>query len=129
MYTNGSAEQTENPAAVNQLLYELSPLLESVGMNDVFQRVYISAQNHALLIPLLVLYTISQVPRMVTLKYLKNQIQSGSSGSSSVKRELDAAAFVVGLYTLTKQYHSDLIEDYLTCLCQYIKSSVAQVGK
>jgi len=128
IYTNGTPEQSENTTAINQLLYELGPLLESVGMNDVFQRVYTSASNHTLLIPMLVLYTISQVPRMVTLKYLKNQMQSGSSSSSNVKRDLDCSAFVVGLYTLTKQYHSDLIEDYLTCLCQYIKSYIVQAG-
>lgn len=115
---------------MNELLYELSPLLESVGMNDVLQRVYISAQNHFLLIPLLVLYTISQVPRMVTLKYLKNQMQTGGSSSSgSGKRDLDSSVFVIGIYTLTKQYHSDLIDDYLTCLCQFIKSHVEQAGR
>jgi hypothetical protein len=115
---------------MNELLYELGPLLESVGMNDVLQRVYVSAQNHALLIPLLVLYTISQVPRIVTLKYLKNQIQSASSSSSSSgKRDMDCSAFVIGIYTLTKQYHSDLIDDYLTCLCQFIKSHVDQAGR
>lgn len=128
IYTNGTPEQSENTTAITQLLYELGPLLESVGMNDVFQRVYTSAPNHTLLIPMLVLYTVSQVPRMVTLKYLKNQMQSGSSSSSNVKRDLDCSAFVVGLYTLTKQYHSDLIEDYLTCLCQYIKSYIVQAG-
>jgi hypothetical protein len=129
-YTNTNIQQTEYPPVMNELLYELGPLLESVGMNDVLQRVYVSAQNHALLIPLLVLYTISQVPRIVTLKYLKNQIQSASSSSSSSgKRDMDCSAFVIGIYTLTKQYHSDLIDDYLTCLCQFIKSHVDQAGR
>jgi hypothetical protein len=115
---------------MNELLYELGPLLESVGMNDVLQRVYVSAQNHFLLIPLLILFTISQVPRMFTLKYLKNQMQT-TSGSSSTggKRDMDCSAFVIGMYTLTQQYHSDLIEDYLTCLCQFIKSHVDQAGR
>jgi hypothetical protein len=114
---------------MNELLYELGPLLESVGMNDILQRVYVSAQNHFLLIPLLVLFTISQVPRIVTLKYLKNQMQTtGGSSSSSGKRDMDCSAFVIGIYTLTKQYHSDLIDDYLTCLCQFIKSHVDQAA-
>ncbi|CAF1096037.1 unnamed protein product [Adineta ricciae] len=129
IYTNTNSQQTEYPESLNELLYELGPLLESVGMNDVLQRVYVSAQNHFLLIPLLVLYTISQVPRIVTLKYLKNQMQtSGSSSSSGGKRDMDCSAFVIGIYTLTKQYHSDLIDDYLTCLCQFIKSQVEQAG-
>ena len=115
---------------MNDLLYELSPLLESIGMNDVLQRVYISAQNHFLLIPLLVLYTINQVPRLFTLKYLKNQMQATSSSSSSgSKRDMDCSAFVIGVYTLTKQYHSDLIDDYLTCLCQFIKSHIDHAGR
>ncbi|CAF0861289.1 unnamed protein product [Didymodactylos carnosus] len=111
------------PGEMNELLYELSPLLETTGINDILQRVYVSAQNHSLLIPLLVLFTISQVPRLVTLKYLKSQTASSGS-SSSGKKDMDSSAFVIGLYTMTKQYHSDLIEDYLTCLCQYIKSYV-----
>lgn len=115
---------------MNELLYELGPLLESVGMNDVLQRVYVSAQNHFLLIPLLVLYTISQVPRIITLKYLKNQTQTTSgSSSNSGKRDMDCSAFVIGIYTLAKQYHSDLIDDYLTCLCQFIKSHVDHAGR
>ena len=115
---------------MNELLYELGPLLESVGMNDVLQRVYVSAQNHFLLIPLLVLFTISQVPRMLTLKYMKNQMQTtGSSSSSSGKRDMDCSAFVIGIYTLAQQYHSNLIDDYLTCLCQFIKSYVDQAGR
>lgn len=114
---------------MNELLYELGPLLESVGMNDVLQRVYVSAQNHFLLIPLLVLFTISQISRMVTLKYLRNQAQSSSSSSSSSgKRDMDCSAFVIGIYTLTQQYHSDLIDDYLTCLCQFVKSYVDHAG-
>lgn len=130
MHTNTDTDQAAYPTDMNQLLYELGPLLESVGMNDVLQRVYISAQNHSLLIPLLVLFTISQVPRMVTLKYLKNQTQSGSSSSSSSsKRDMDCSAFVIGIYSLTKQYHSDLIDDYLTCICQFIKSHVVQAGR
>ncbi|CAF0980049.1 unnamed protein product [Rotaria sordida] len=129
VYTNSNNQQNEHPETMNELLYELGPLLESVGMNDVLQRVYISAQNHFLLIPLLVLYTISQVPRIITLKYLKNQMQTtSSSSSSSGKRDMDCSAFVIGLYTLTKQYHSDLIDDYLTCLCQFIKSHIEQAG-
>lgn len=130
IYTNNSDQQNEYPDTMNELLYELGPLLESVGMNDVLQRVYISAQNHILLIPLLVLYTISQVPRMITLKYLNNQMQSASSSSSSSgKRDMDCSAFITGIYTLTKQYHSDLIDDYLTCLCQFIKSYIDQAGR
>ncbi|CAF5190814.1 unnamed protein product [Rotaria magnacalcarata] len=54
-------------------------------------------------------------------------LTSGSS-SSSGKRELDCSAFVIAIYTLTKQYHSDLIDDYLTCLCQFIKSHIEQAG-
>ncbi|CAF4401982.1 unnamed protein product, partial [Adineta steineri] len=50
VYTNTNSQQNEYPESINELLYELGPLLESVGMNDVFQRVYISAQNHFLLI-------------------------------------------------------------------------------
>ncbi len=130
LYTNTGGQQTEYPDTMNELLYELGPLLESVGMNDVLQRVYVSAQNHFLLVPLLVLYTISQVPRIVTLKYLKSQMQTNSgSSSSSGKRDMDCSAFVIGIYTLTKQYHSDLIDDYLTCLCQFIKSHVEQAGR
>jgi hypothetical protein len=130
MYTNPTDDKRDDSIATNELLYELGPLLESVGMNDVLQRVYISAQNHSLLIPLLVLFTISQVPRMVTLKYLKSQVQNSSSSSSSnIKRDMDCSAFVIGVYTLTKQYHSDLIEDYLTCLCQCIKSHIVQAGR
>ena len=114
---------------MNELLYELGPLLESVGMNDVLQRVYVSAQNHFLLIPILVLFTVSQIPRMVTLKCLKNQTQSTSGSSSNITgRDMDCSAFVIGIFTLTQQYHSDLIDDYLTCLCQYIKSHVDQAG-
>jgi len=129
IYTNPNSQPDENRETMNQLLYELGPLLESVGMNDILQRVYVSAQNHFLLIPLLVLYTISQVPRIITLKYLKNQMLTTSSSSSSNKRDMDCSAFVIGIYTLTKQYHSDLIDDYLTCLCQFIKSHVDQAGR
>lgn len=114
---------------MNELLYELGPLLESVGMNDVLQRVYVSAQNHFLLIPLLVLFTVSQVPRMMTLKYLKNQTSSSGSSSGNVRRDIDFSAFVTGMVTLTQQYHSDLIDDYLTCLCQFIKSHVELAGR
>ena len=114
---------------MNELLYELGPLLESVGMNDVLQRVYVSAQNHFLLIPLLALFTYSQVPRMVTLKYLKNPSSSSGSSSSNIRRDIDCSAFAIGMFTLTQQYHSDLVNDYITCLCQFIKSHVEQAGR
>ena len=95
IYANTNDQSNEYSESLNDLLYNLSPLLESIGMNDVFQRVYISAQNHFLIIPLLVLYTISQIPRLVTLTYLKNQMQTTTSSSSmSGKREMDCSAFV-----------------------------------
>ena len=128
LYTDTSDQPAEYPESMNELLYELGPLLESVGVNDVLQRVYVSAQNHFLLIPLLVLFTISQVPRMMILKYLKSQIQSTSSSANSGRRDMDCSAFVIGIYTLTQQYHSNLIDDYLTCLCQFIKSQVDNAG-
>lgn len=127
-YITGATEQNDASLAMNELLYELAPLLEAVGMNDVFQRVYISAQNHELVVPLLVLFTISQVPRLVTLKSLNAAPQAANAASNS-KRDIDASAFIVGVYTLTKQYHSDLTADFLTCLCQYIKSYIIHAGR
>lgn len=128
LYTNTDGQQHDYPETMNELLYELGPLLESVGMNDVLQRVYVSAQNHFLLIPLLALFTVSQVPRVMTLKYLKNQASSSGSSSSNIRRDIDFSAFAIGMVTLTQQYHSNLIDDYLTCLCQFIKSHVEFAG-
>lgn len=43
---------------------------------------------------------------------------------------LDSTAFVMGLVTLLKQYHSDITEQFLAVLGQYVRSMVdANVNK
>lgn len=55
---------------------------------------------------------------------------TGGMVSKKYNDPLDSTAFVMGLVTLLKQYHSEITEQFLSVLGQYVRSMVdANVSK
>lgn len=102
------------------LVTELSKYVESSGITDPFKKIYVTTKpidNYALLI---FLFTLSQID-----KFQFNS-QLGITTHRKDKTQYDIAAFVIGIITLLKQFHSTHTQKYLAYMCQYIRLQINQ---
>jgi WASH complex subunit strumpellin len=101
----------------NDVLAELSPYLQSVGLNAPLSQIYLSArpiEDMDLILFLLTVVHLSRVQRDEKLALLVPK----SKGS------IDNAPFVVGVWTLLKQHNSAYWYRYLAYLGQWIRAHI-----
>ncbi|KAJ5073715.1 wash complex subunit strumpellin [Anaeramoeba ignava] len=107
------------PYVNDSLLSELTMYLDTCGMNDPLMKIYVTTepiQELPLVILFLVISNLNQLsynPRLCTLVGTK-------------KSKLDGVPFVVGIFTLLKQFHSSHLERFLDYLGQYIRVDAYQ---
>ncbi|XP_059147627.1 WASH complex subunit 5-like isoform X2 [Physella acuta] len=110
------------PKEENPLLYELSSYLEASGFHNPLRKIYITPPR----LPYFPLFTfLMAIAHLGKLTYAKN---IDSLTCKKPTDPLDAPPFVVGLYTLLKQSHSDIINIFLGFLGQYVRSVVDAIN-
>ena len=101
----------------NPILTELSRYLETAGISDSFTKIYItslSIDNFSLLV---FIFVVSSLMRFQYSPHLGILIYKGSK-----KESVDATAFVIGIITLLKQFHSAHTQKFIAFIGQYVRS-------
>ncbi|XP_071117463.1 WASH complex subunit 5-like [Haliotis cracherodii] len=110
------------PKEENPLMYELTSYLESAGFHNPLLKIYITTARLPYFPLFNFLFTISQLPKLVYNKSISGMM------SKKATDPLDSPTFIVGCYTLLKQFHSDNINFFLAFLGQYVRSVVEVLG-
>ncbi|CAG5129653.1 unnamed protein product, partial [Candidula unifasciata] len=106
------------PKEENSLMYELTNYLEASGFHNPLRKIYITTPR----LPFFSLFTF-----LLTISHLGKLVYVRSIDSLTCKKPtepLDAPPFVVGIYTLLKQSHTDNTNLFLAFLGQYVRSMV-----
>eukprot|EP00013_Stygamoeba_regulata_P029964 CAMPEP_0177666190 /NCGR_PEP_ID=MMETSP0447-20121125/21451_1 /TAXON_ID=0 /ORGANISM="Stygamoeba regulata, Strain BSH-02190019" /LENGTH=1237 /DNA_ID=CAMNT_0019172325 /DNA_START=97 /DNA_END=3811 /DNA_ORIENTATION=- len=102
----------------NPLLSELSRYLENAGISDPLTKIYITTEPIENFPALAFLFVLHTLPRFSYHAQLSTMVTRGDSSP------LDWAAFVVGVITLLKQFHSMHTLQFLAQLCQYVRALI-----
>ena len=100
----------------NDLLYDLTNYLESVGISDPLTKIYITAKPLPNIPLFLFLLILSQLPKLQYIKSVGCLVSKKSESGVTV----DGAALVVGVVTILKQFHSQNTEDCLALLGSHL---------
>lgn len=101
-----------------ELLVELNKYLQWTGIYNSYHKIYTTTRNSYYYSLFLFLFTIGHVSK---LNYMKN-ISCLTAQKNSYN--IDGGPFVIGLATVLKQFHCDIVNFYIQCMCQYILSNV-----
>jgi len=107
-YPGGAGSETGD----NDLLSDLTSYLESVGISDPLTKIYITTKPLPNVPLFLFLLILSQLPKLQYVKSVGCMISKKPEGGATI----DGSAFVVGIITILKQFHSQATEDCLALL-------------
>jgi WASH complex subunit strumpellin len=113
-----SPDSKPYPDDDNPLLAELSRYLENAGISDPLTKIYITAEPIEHFPTLAFLFVLHTLPRFTYHAQLSTMVTHGKSVP------LDWAAFVSGVITLLKQFHSMHTLQFLAHLCQYVRALI-----
>lgn len=99
-------------------LWELNTYLEWAGMYNPYEKVYIDTKHFRNMATAMALLTISQLSK---LNYVKNM---STMIGKKLSEHIDGISFVVGIITVLRQYHVELIHIFLDEMAQYVVSMV-----
>lgn len=99
-----------------ELLSELNKYLEWAGIYDPYEKIYVETKNYRNVSVALFLLTISHLPKLIYVKNMSTLI------GKKLAEHIDGTAFVVGIMTILKQYHSDILQLFIDYLAQYVNS-------
>ena len=106
------------PGEDNAILYELTPYLETAGINDPLSKIFVTTSAVKSFGLASFMFIISQLAK---LEYTKSL---GSMKSRRPVDPIDGPPFVAGCISLLHQFHSDHTHQCLECLGQYVRSTV-----
>lgn len=106
------------PSEDNPLLYELASYLEAMGINNPCLKIYITTKKTPYFSLLAAILVICQLSKLTFTKSISCMV------SKKYNDPLDSTAFVLGMVTLLKQYHSDCGEQFVAVLAQYVRSTI-----
>ena len=125
------------PSEDNPLLYELNPYLESAGLSDPLNKVYVMANSDENISLIVCMFVLSQLSKLQYVKLIGKYSIASSDNDFNVffyfignmigkKEMIDGVPLVIGTMTLLKQYHFDHRDMFLEIISQYIRSIVEQ---
>ncbi|KAL5456944.1 hypothetical protein EMCRGX_G034172 [Ephydatia muelleri] len=106
------------PGEDNAILYELTPYLETAGINDPVSKIFVTTSAVKSFGLASFMFIISQLTK---LEYTKSL---GSMKSRRPIDPIDGPPFVAGCISLLHQFHPDHTHQCLECLGQYVRSTV-----
>lgn len=106
----------EKPCPSVELMWKLNMYLEWAGLYNPYEKVYIETKHFRNMASAMVLLSISQLSK---LNYVKNI--STLIGKKSAEH-IDGISFVVGVITVLRQYHIELIDIFIDEMAQYVVS-------
>lgn len=106
----------EEPGPSTDLLCEVNKYLEWAGIYNPYEKVYIKTKNLQNFALFLFLFVIAHTPK---LQYIKNTCTLVGRKSE----QIDGAAFVIGIVTVLKQFHNDILQLFIEYLGQFVVSA------
>lgn len=115
-------ERFPYPSDENPLMFEISTYLETSGMNEPFQKIYITTKPLDEFPLLMFLYVISELPKF------SYDAKTGAFMCKLNNEPLDGTPFVIGIITMLKQFHVAHTQTFLAYLGQYLRSTINSVA-
>lgn len=106
----------QKPAPGVDLLVEVNKYLEWAGIYNPYEKVYIETNKFRSISASLTLLTISQLSKW---NYVKNV--SSLIGRKSTEH-IDGISFMIGILTVLRQFHVEVIQMYIDQMAQYVIS-------
>lgn len=98
-----------------ELLTTLNTYLQWTGIHNPYQKVYVKAKNEYSFAQFLFVFVAGHISK---LQYVRNL----STFTGRKAEQIDGAAFVIGMVTLLKQFHIDIMSAFIEHVAQYIIS-------
>lgn len=115
---NANSFDSSRQLPQNELLFELNKYLESAGLYNPYHTIYLTTKNSHYYALFIFLFVIGHLPK---LQYAKN-VSSLSGRKSS--DQIDGCPLIVGIMTILKQFHRDVIILFVEYMCQYALSFI-----
>lgn len=106
----------QNPAPGVDLLVEVNKYLEWAGIYNPYEKVYIETNTFRSISASLALLTIAQLPKWNYVKNVANLM------GRKAAEHIDSVSFVVGILTVLRQFHVEVIHMYIDQMAQYVIS-------
>lgn len=106
----------EHPAPGVDLLVEVNKYLEWAGIYDPYEKVYIETNSFRSISASLTLLTISQLSKFNYVKHITSLIGRKST------EHIDGTSFIIGILTVLRQFHIEVIHMYIDQMAQYVIS-------
>lgn len=107
-----------NPCPSIELLTEFNKYLEWAGIYNPYEKNYLETPTFRTISALMTLLTISQ---LLKLNYLKTH-EIDSMVGKKVADHIDGVSYVIGLLTILRQYHTEVIQMFIDQMSQYVIS-------
>lgn len=105
-----------NPCPSDELLSEVNKYLEWAGIYNPYEKIYIETKHFRDIATAMVLLTISQLSKLNYVKNISTLIGKKSS------EHIDGISFVVGILTVLRQFHVDVMQMFIDEMSQYVVS-------
>lgn len=106
----------EKSGPSTDLLCEVNTYLEWAGIYNPYEKVYIKTKNLQHFAVFLFLFVVAHISKF---QYIKNTCSLIGRKSE----QIDGAAFVVGIVTVLKQFHSEILQLFIAYLGQFVVSA------
>lgn len=109
---------TTKPVPSIDFLCEINKYLEWTGIYNPLKTIYVTTKNSHYFALILFLFVIAHIPKF---QYIKN---IGSLTGRKSSEHIDGTAFVIGIVTVLRQFHRNIMYSFLEYICQYITSFI-----
>lgn len=106
----------QNPAPGVDLLVEVNKYLEWAGIYDPYEKVYIETNTFRSISASMTWLTISQLSKFTLVKSVSNLI------GKKATEHIDCISFAIGILTVLRQFHVEVIHMYIDQMAQYVLS-------
>lgn len=100
----------------NELLADLNKYLEWVGIYNPFEKIYIETKNLRNIATAIFMLSISHLSKLFYAKHISTLI------GKKLSESIDGTSFVVGVVTVLKQFHIDIMHTFIGHFAQYVVS-------
>lgn len=105
-----------NPCPSIDLLVEFNKYLEWAGIYDPYEKVYLETNTFRTISALMILLTITQFPKLNYMKSVDSLIGKKTAD------HIDGVSYVIGILTVLRQYHTEMIQMFIDQMSQYVIS-------
>ncbi|ETO31378.1 hypothetical protein RFI_05744 [Reticulomyxa filosa] len=102
----------------NPVLGNLDKLLDFVGISNPMAKIYVTSDPLEGLATLLFFFVVATIERLQWFPEFNTLALVSNKG----KEVLDGTALAVGVLTLLKQFHPTHTQQFISLLCQYVRS-------